>query len=114
MVVDSLETSRYVGLLLPRRKTAHEPCPAADRALPPGRSSDFSVPYPSPPATEWMESFHDPAVPKVLARVRNLRLREVRDRSGLHFIEGFRNFILALDAGISLETIVYSEVLAQN
>lgn len=61
-----------------------------------------------------MESTDDATVPQVLARVRTLRLRDVRTRFGLHFIEGFRNFIQALDAGIPIDTILYSEILAQN
>jgi TrmH family RNA methyltransferase len=50
----------------------------------------------------------------VLARIRILQLRAVRERTGLHYIEGFRNFIQAIDARIPIETILYSEVLAQN
>jgi TrmH family RNA methyltransferase len=61
-----------------------------------------------------MESTHDSAVHQVHARIRNLRSRDVRIRCGLHFIEGFRNFIQVLDAGIPIDTIVYSEILAQN
>jgi TrmH family RNA methyltransferase len=61
-----------------------------------------------------MEAFHDAALQAVLARIRKLRHRENRERTGLHYIEGFRNFIQALDAHIPVETILYSEVLAQN
>ncbi len=61
-----------------------------------------------------MDAPHDEVVSQVLKRVQSLRHREVRSGTGLHYIEGFRNFIQALDAGIPAETILYSEILAQN
>jgi len=61
-----------------------------------------------------MDAAHDPVVSATLARIRSLRLRAVRERTGLHYVEGFRNFIQALDAQIPVESILYSEVLAQN
>ena len=57
---------------------------------------------------------NDSIVRATLSRVRRLRLRSVRERTGLHFIEGFRAVLQALDAGIPIETFVYSEILAQN
>src|SRR5436190_14726015 len=61
-----------------------------------------------------MEASQDSAVSATLTRIRNLGHRTVRERSGLHYLEGFRNFIQAIDARIPLETILYSEILAQN
>lgn len=61
-----------------------------------------------------MEASRDPAVSATLARIRSLRVRSVRERTGVHYIEGFRNFIQALDAEVSVESILYSEILAQN
>ena len=56
----------------------------------------------------------DAGVEQIVSRIRAIRLKEIRTRTGLHFIEGFRNFIQALDAGIAVETILYSEILAAN
>jgi len=61
-----------------------------------------------------MEESHEKCVSSVLARVRRLRLRSVRDRTRLHYLEGFRNFIQAIDVKIPVETIVYNETLARN
>ncbi|HVR83189.1 MAG TPA: RNA methyltransferase [Planctomycetota bacterium] len=61
-----------------------------------------------------MEASHDAALPPLLARIRKLRFRPVRERTGLHYVEGFRNFIQALDAHVPIEAILYSEILAQN
>jgi TrmH family RNA methyltransferase len=61
-----------------------------------------------------MDDSREQAVSSVLARVRRLRLRSVRDRTGLHYLEGFRAFLQAADAGIGIDTIVYCERLARN
>jgi len=61
-----------------------------------------------------MDASHDLGLSSALVRIHRLQQRSVRERTGLHYIEGFRNFIQALDAKISVEAIVYSEILAQN
>ncbi len=69
----------------------------------------------SPPrAAGRMEQSNEVIVRSILARIRHLRLRSVRQRTGLHFIEGFRPFLQVIDAHLPIETVVYSEVLAQN
>lgn len=50
----------------------------------------------------------------VLRRIRSLRARCERDRTGLCWIEGVRNFLHACDAGYPVETIVSSRVLLQH
>ncbi len=46
-----------------------------------------------------------------LARVRQLRLRGARERTGTHFAEGFRAFLQAMEARIPVRALVYSETL---
>ena len=46
--------------------------------------------------------------------MRQLRMRDAREATGMHFVEGFRAFLQAIDAGAPIDRIVYSEVLAQN
>jgi TrmH family RNA methyltransferase len=46
-----------------------------------------------------------------LHRILRLGLKHERDASGLHFVEAPRGVIQALEAGMSVETIVYSETL---
>lgn len=53
-------------------------------------------------------------VSPILARIRRLRLRSVRDRTGLHYVEGFRVVLQALDAQVPIDTLLYSEILARN
>jgi len=61
-----------------------------------------------------MEQSNEVLVRSTLARIRRLRLRTVRQRTGLHFIEGFRPFLQVTDAHLPIETVIYSEILAQN
>jgi len=61
-----------------------------------------------------MDHDREIAVRATLARLRRLHLRSVRERTRLHAIEGFRAFLQALDAGIPVDTLLYSEILAQN
>lgn len=61
-----------------------------------------------------MHDSNQRAVASALSRVRHLRQRHVRQQTGLHFIEGFRCFLQAADAGLPFDTLIYSEVLAQN
>jgi TrmH family RNA methyltransferase len=61
-----------------------------------------------------MDETHDAVVSKILKRVQSLRHRDIRSETDLHYTEGFRNFIQVLDAGIPVEMILYSEILAQN
>jgi TrmH family RNA methyltransferase len=53
-------------------------------------------------------------VPQVLNRVRRLRSRQVRQSTGLHFVEGFRQFLQSADCLIPVDLVLYSEILAQN
>jgi len=53
-------------------------------------------------------------ISETLSRVRQLQSRGARDATGLHYVEGFRAFIQLVEAGIPINRIVYSEVLAQN
>ena len=53
-------------------------------------------------------------VQSALARIPRLKYRSVRDRLGLHTIEGIRAVLQALDASIPIDTIVYSEILCRN
>ncbi|MGH9826995.1 MAG: TrmH family RNA methyltransferase [Blastocatellia bacterium] len=54
-------------------------------------------------------------VEPTLAKVRKLQVnRSYRDRHGLFFIEGVRNFVEAVDHHSSLNTILYSEKLLIN
>lgn len=50
----------------------------------------------------------------LLDRIRRLRLRPDRDLAGLHFVEGLRPVMRALEADIPVETIIYSERLCWN
>ncbi|HYL99031.1 MAG TPA: RNA methyltransferase [Blastocatellia bacterium] len=60
-------------------------------------------------------NFRQLAVEPTLAKVRKLQEdRGFRDRNGLFFIEGVRNFIWALDYHSSLDAILYSEKLLIN
>lgn len=52
--------------------------------------------------------------PSLFRDVRALAHRPARERSGLHFIEGVRPFLRALDSGIPLEAILFSEILNTN
>jgi TrmH family RNA methyltransferase len=52
--------------------------------------------------------------PSLLTSVRSLTSRHVRDASRRFWLEGFRHFIQACDAGVKFETIVYSRVLCSN
>jgi TrmH family RNA methyltransferase len=49
----------------------------------------------------------------LLARIVALRDRAARERTGLHYVEGLRGVLQLLDAGRSVETIVYSEILCR-
>jgi len=53
-------------------------------------------------------------VPQVLARVRALSHRKVRDASGTFWVEGIRQFVQAFDASYPFEAIVYSRVLLKS
>ena len=53
-------------------------------------------------------------VHSILARVRRLSRRDVRDQTGFHFVEGVRPVLQLLEAGIPVETLVYSEVLVRG
>src|SRR5580693_8644343 len=51
----------------------------------------------------------------VLAAIRKLQEeRAFRDRRGVFFVEGVRNFLAAVDNRFSLDTLVYSEKLLIN
>ncbi|MEW5848369.1 MAG: RNA methyltransferase [Myxococcota bacterium] len=50
----------------------------------------------------------------LLERILQLRERTTRDQTGLHYIEGIRAVLSALDAGLHVDTLVLSEVLLQN
>jgi RNA methyltransferase, TrmH family len=54
----------------------------------------------------------DPHVADVLARVLALRSRSVRDATGRYYVEGLRQVFCALDAGLSIDLILYCEALA--
>ena len=55
------------------------------------------------------------AVPRpVLDRIHTLRLRRFRDKTRLHFVEGLRGVLEALEAQVHIETLVYSEILCQH
>jgi TrmH family RNA methyltransferase len=49
-----------------------------------------------------------------LARIRELRLRSARERTGLHYVEGLRAVLQALAARVPVELLVTSEVLCRN
>ena len=55
-----------------------------------------------------------PGVYPVLDRIRRLSDRRERDRTGLHFTEGLRSVLQALEASIPVETLLYSERLCGN
>ena len=50
----------------------------------------------------------------ILDRIHTLRLRRFRDRTRLHFVEGLRGVIRAIEAGIPIETLIYSEILCRH
>jgi TrmH family RNA methyltransferase len=50
----------------------------------------------------------------LLNTARSLTRQHVRDATGRFWLEGFRHFIQASDAGVRLETIVYSRVLCSH
>lgn len=53
-----------------------------------------------------------PDVGAFLADIRQLQhRRESRDSRGLHYIEGIRNFVQAVDSGIELRTLIVSKAL---
>ena len=54
------------------------------------------------------------SVNPVLDRIRRLSDRRERDRTCLHFTEGFRSVLQALEASIPVETLLYSERLCWN
>jgi len=57
----------------------------------------------------------DPAFREAtLDRVRQLRLRGCRDRTGTHFAEGFRAFLQATEARIPVRALLYSETLCRS
>src|SRR5689334_21899534 len=52
------------------------------------------------------------AVAPTLTRISQLqRDRRYRDKHGLFFVEGIRNFIAAIEQGCTIETLLYSERL---
>lgn len=51
---------------------------------------------------------------RVLARVRQLFKRSVRDSEGCFWIEGVRQFVQAFDARHSFDTVIYSPILLQS
>lgn len=56
--------------------------------------------------------FRQLEIAPVLARIRKLQAdRRHRDQQKLFFIEGVRNFVEAIDAGFSIDTLLYSEKL---
>ena len=57
---------------------------------------------------------HQLEVTPTLAAVHRLQDRAYRDRRGLFFIEGVRNFIAAVDHLFPLQTLIYSEKLLTN
>lgn len=42
----------------------------------------------------------------LLARIAQLRMRSVREATGLYYVEGLRNVFCALDAGVTIESLV--------
>ncbi len=55
------------------------------------------------------------AIPRpVLDRIHTLRLRRFRDKTRLHFVEGLRGVLEALEAHVPVETLVYSEILCRH
>lgn len=50
----------------------------------------------------------------LLDRIRRLRLKRERDLAGLHFVEGLRQAMQALESAVPVETLVYSERLCWN
>ena len=61
-----------------------------------------------------MENSNASFIQETLARVRRLQSRTEREATCLHYVEGFLAFLQMIDARIPIDTIVYSEVLAQN
>jgi RNA methyltransferase, TrmH family len=55
-----------------------------------------------------------PSSHPILDRISGLIHKRHRDLSGLHFVEGYRTVIQALEAGVSFETIIFSEVLCAH
>jgi RNA methyltransferase, TrmH family len=53
-------------------------------------------------------------VESLLQRVRALRARAQRDRSGCFWVEGVRGFVQACDAGLAVEAVVESPVLLKS
>lgn len=54
------------------------------------------------------------SIKRVLADVRALSRRHVRDAGGRFWIEGIRHFIAAFDAGFKFETVIHSRVLLKS
>jgi RNA methyltransferase, TrmH family len=54
------------------------------------------------------------SVNSVLDRIRRLSDRRERERTGLHFAEGLRPVLEALEASVPVETLLYSERLCWN
>lgn len=53
-----------------------------------------------------------PDVDAVLADIRQLQhRRESRDSHGIHYIEGVRNFVQAVDGGVEIRTLIVSKAL---
>jgi TrmH family RNA methyltransferase len=50
----------------------------------------------------------------LLDEISRLRLKRHRDLTRLHFVEGLRAVVHALEAGVPVETLVYSEILCWN
>jgi TrmH family RNA methyltransferase len=53
-------------------------------------------------------------IPQVLAQVRALAHRKVRDASGRFWVEGVRQFVQAFDAQYPFDTVVFSRVLLKS
>jgi TrmH family RNA methyltransferase len=53
-------------------------------------------------------------IPQVLARVRALAHRKVRESTGQFWVEGVRQFVQAFDAQYPFDTIVFSRVLLKS
>lgn len=56
----------------------------------------------------------EPSRRELFPLISNLSRRPFRDRTGLHFVEGVRGVLHALDAVVAVETIVASEILLTN
>lgn len=56
--------------------------------------------------------FRQLEVVPVIGKIKKLQIdRRYRDRKGLFFVEGIRNFVQAVDHGYSIDTLIYSEKL---